>query len=103
MGQGWERTREGYHMRRAPRDNRRPDAGPPPDLSCNEPLILRRLLAESLRRLRAGRKVEEDHGVVHPEVGSIVRDVERLSRRLNALTHHQEAEQEDTSSLFENL
>ena len=52
---------------------------------CDEPLILRRLLSESLARLRAGRGVEKDHGVVHPEVSCIVRDCARLAQRLNAL------------------
>jgi len=82
-----------------PKDARRPDAGPPPDLSCNEPLILRRLLAESLRRLRAGRAVEEDHGVVHPEVSTIVRDVERLARRLNQIAGQQHQAETETTEL----
>jgi hypothetical protein len=42
--------------------------------------IARILLTESMRRLRAGRTLERAHGVVHPELTCIIRDVERLSR-----------------------
>lgn len=42
--------------------------------------IARLLLVESLRRLRSGRTLERAHGVVHPELTCIIRDVERLSR-----------------------
>jgi len=70
-----------------PKDGRRPEALTVEKLKkargCDECLILRVLLAESLKRLRAGRGVEKDHGVVHPEVTCIVRDCERLARRLN--------------------
>lgn len=41
--------------------------------------IHRSLLTESLRRLRSGRHLEREHGVIHPEMTSIVRDVLRLT------------------------
>lgn len=41
--------------------------------------VHRRLLVECLRRLRAGRQLERDHGVIHPEMTAIVRDVVRLT------------------------
>jgi hypothetical protein len=72
---------------RFPNDNRRPLPLTAEQVreakECKEPLILRTLLAESLRRLRAGRQVEKDHGVIHPEMTCIIRDCERLAARLN--------------------
>lgn len=41
--------------------------------------IHRALLVESMRRLRAGRTLEREHGVIHPEMTCIVRDVLRLT------------------------
>lgn len=41
--------------------------------------IHRLLLTESMRRLRAGRTLEREHGVIHPEMTCIVRDVLRLT------------------------
>lgn len=41
--------------------------------------IHRILLTESLRRLRAGRTLEREHGVIHPEMTAITRDVLRLT------------------------
>jgi len=77
-----------------PKDGRRPVPLTAAEIrkarECDEPLILRALLAESLRRLRAGRRVEKDHGVIHPEMTCIIRDCERLAARLNgkgAATH----------------
>jgi len=42
--------------------------------------IARILLTESMRRLRSGRTLEREHGVIHPELTCIIRDIERLSR-----------------------
>ncbi len=41
--------------------------------------IHRLLLVESMRRLRSGRQLERAHGVIHPELTCIVRDVLRLT------------------------
>jgi hypothetical protein len=41
--------------------------------------IHRALLIESMRRLRSGRTLEREHGVIHPEMTCIVRDVLRLT------------------------
>lgn len=41
--------------------------------------IHRLLLTESMRRLRSGRTLEREHGVIHPEMTCIVRDVLRLT------------------------
>jgi hypothetical protein len=50
---------------------------------ANEPRMLRFLLATSVRRLKAARALEESRKIVYPETTCIVRDVERLTRRLN--------------------
>jgi hypothetical protein len=41
--------------------------------------IHRLLLVESMRRLRSGRQLERAHGVIHPELTCIIRDVLRLA------------------------
>jgi hypothetical protein len=41
--------------------------------------IHRMLLIESVRRLRAGRTLEREHGVIHPEMTAISRDILRLT------------------------
>lgn len=41
--------------------------------------IYRILLTETMRRLRSGRQLERAHGVIHPEMTSIVRDALRLA------------------------
>ncbi len=41
--------------------------------------IQRLLLVESMRRLRSGRQLERAHGVIHPELTCIIRDVLRLT------------------------
>jgi hypothetical protein len=48
--------------------------------------MLRFLLATSVRRLKAARKLETARSIVYPETTCIVRDVERLTRRLNDST-----------------
>ena len=52
----------------------------------DEARLLRWLLSESLRRLRAARVLETSRKIVYPETTSILRDCERLARRLNSLT-----------------
>ena len=49
----------------------------------DEPRLIRWLLGESLRRLRAARALETSRKIVYPETTCIVRDCERLARRLN--------------------
>ena len=51
----------------------------------DEPRMLRFLLAQSVKRLKAARKLEESRKIVYPETTCIVRDVERLTRRLNEM------------------
>jgi hypothetical protein len=66
--------------------------------------INRILLTESLRRLRAGRTLEREHGVVHPELTCIVRDVERLARLVfpgSSATAPRDVEQEATAAPVE--
>jgi hypothetical protein len=61
----------------------RPEPVPAQTLkSVDEPRMLRFLLATSVRRLKAARKLEETRKIVYPETTCIVRDVERLTRRL---------------------
>ena len=55
----------------------------------DEARLLRRLLAESLRRLRAARQLETTRKIVYPETTCIVRDCERLGRRLNEFARGQ--------------
>lgn len=68
----------------------RPEPLPPLDRFKAKPIdearLFRWLLSESLRRLRAARRLEQTRGIVYPESTSILRDCERLARRLNALT-----------------
>lgn len=52
----------------------------------DEARLVRQLLAESLRRLRAARALESSRKIVYPETTCIVRDCERLARRLNEMT-----------------
>lgn len=66
----------------------RPDPLPPLDRfkvkGVDERRLLRWLLGESLRRLRAARHLEADRKIVYPETTCILRDCERIARRLNA-------------------
>lgn len=52
----------------------------------DEPRMLRFLLAQSVKRLKAARLLESSRKIVYPETTCIVRDVERLTRRLNEAT-----------------
>lgn len=71
----------------APFDDRRPDPLSARELADAKAVsdarertkIHRILLTESLRRLRAGRTLEREHGVIHPEMTAIARDVLRLT------------------------
>ena len=83
----------------------RPEPLPPLDRfkveGVNEPRLLRWLLAESIRRLRAARQLEVIRKIVYPETTSILRDVERIARRLNSLTNSTATQ--DTAELKEML
>lgn len=70
----------------APPDDRHPEPLSSEDLAkakaanARERLKIHRLLlTESIRRLRAGRALERQHGVIHPEMTAIVRDTLRLA------------------------
>ena len=65
----------------------------------DEARLLRWLLAESLRRLRAARQLEQTRKIVYPETTSILRDCERLARRLNALTTNTNTNTTDADEL----
>lgn len=66
--------------------NTRPQPLTPGQLDgANAVEVVKHLLRISLRRLSAGCKLEEQRGIVYPETSVILRDCERLQRRLNEL------------------
>jgi hypothetical protein len=81
----------------------RPEPLPPLDrFKCkpvDESRMLRWLLREAILRLRAARRLERDRKIIFPETGVCLRDVERITRRLNS--HFGQAD-DDLAGLISN-
>ena len=66
--------------------NRRPRPLTPDQLvQASDIELTRHLLSVSLQRLDAGRSLERKRHIVYPEITCIVRDCERLQRRIHEL------------------
>lgn len=70
--------------------------------------LCRWLLGESIRRLRAARRLEVTRQIIYPETTSILRDCERLARRINILTGGNaasagEVDKQDLAALLEKI
>jgi len=76
-----KRKRPGEHVK-----NSRPAPLTPAELAvADDVVVTRHLLQLCLERLEAGRTLERERRIVYPEITCIVRDVERLQRRLREL------------------
>ncbi|GEM_PF-2250265 len=76
-----KRKRPGEHVK-----NTHPVPLTPAQLAnADDATVIRHLLQVCLERLEAGRKLERVRNIVYPEITCIVRDVERLQRRLREL------------------
>ncbi len=66
--------------------NSRPVPLTPAQLAhADDAAVIRHLLQVCLERLDAGRSLERQRAIVYPEITCIVRDVERLQRRLREI------------------
>ena len=86
-----KKKRPGEHVK-----NSRPVPLTPAELShADDASVIRHLLQVCLERLQSGRALERRRTIVYPEITCIVRDVERLQRRLRELESKAAADTSD--------